>query len=342
MYTGNVNVNKQVTIVGIQHGVAGASHSGAESVINGGLYITANGVVIDGVEVAGAVQAGGVDRPYGIVVAADNVTIKNSVLDGSVTAGPDTRPFGAVAGTEDLSVTGNAIHDWAEGAYLTNGTTGSVDHNVFVDNGNGVVTESVDTQIANNTFSNPTFVDPGAHVASLPFVSTSIGDFIHDNTFLDQARPVAVYANGGPGQTITGSDVAETFHGEYVAGPLVIDAGGGDDKVIGSIGNDVITGGAGTDDIDGGAGIDTAIYAASLGVSDVTFAAGHWTVHAGTEGTETLSNIEVIDGGGAGGARILLVGGGGYATIQAAVDAAHDGDTILISAGTSCGECHGQ
>ena len=41
-------------------------------------------------------------------------------------------------------------------------------------------------------------------------------------------------------------------------------------------------------------------------------------VRARSEGTDTLSGIEKIDG--AGSANILLVGNGGYATIQAAVD----------------------
>ncbi len=56
---------------------------------------------------------------------------------------------------------------------------------------------------------------------------------------------------------------------------------------------------------------------------------GHFIVTAGrSEGTDTLSGIEKIDG--AGSANILLVGNGGYATIQAAIDAANPGDTILV------------
>ena len=58
---------------------------------------------------------------------------------------------------------------------------------------------------------------------------------------------------------MTGSDVAETIHGEYVAGPVTIDGAGGNDKIIGSASGDTLTGGAGNDTIDGGAGKDTAI-----------------------------------------------------------------------------------
>lgn len=282
--------------------------------LNAGLYITADGVTIDGLEVTGAVQAGGTERAYGIVVGADNVTIKNSVLDGSVTAGSDTRPFGTVAGVENVSVAGNAIHDWAQGAYLTNGTTGSIDHNAFAHNGNGVVTESVDTVIAHNTFSD----SAGAHVAPLPFVDADIGGFVYGNTFLDQDRPITVYANGPAGQTVTGSDVAEAFRLDYRTEAATVYGGGGDDKFI------------------GGTGIDTAAYAAVLSASDISYDADTqvWTVTAGAaEGTDTLTNVEIVDGGGAGGSHILLVGGGGYATIQEAITAAQAGDTILIADG---------
>ncbi|MGJ3626794.1 hypothetical protein AB5I41_07810 [Sphingomonas sp. MMS24-JH45] len=43
-------------------------------------------------------------------------------------------------------------------------------------------------------------------------------------------------------------------------------------------------------------------------------------------------DIEIVDDSASG--RTLLVGNGGFATIQAAVDAANDGDTILVAAGT--------
>ena len=60
---------------------------------------------------------------------------------------------------------------------------------------------------------------------------------------------------------------------------------------------------------------------------------GHFTVTTGgIEGTDTLDGVEIIDHAGAG--NILLVGNGGFATIQAAIDAAAAGDTIVIAAGT--------
>ena len=64
--------------------------------------------------------------------------------------------------------------------------------------------------------------------------------------------------------------------------------------------------------------------------------AGHFVVAAGgSEGTDTLSGIEKIDG--AGTANFLLVGNGGYATIQAAVDAATPATPFSSRQGTYSG-----
>ncbi|MEX0956670.1 MAG: tandem-95 repeat protein [Rhizobiaceae bacterium] len=109
------------------------------------------------------------------------------------------------------------------------------------------------------------------------------------------------------------------------------------DVLRGGGGNDAITGFDGDDTLDGGTGIDTAHYTASLTAGDiVSDGAGNWTVTTGTsEGTDTITNMEIVDGTEAG--KFLLVGNGGFATIQAAVDAAVDGDTVIIAEGTWSG-----
>ena len=100
--------------------------------------------------------------------------------------------------------------------------------------------------------------------------------------------------------------------------------------ITGNSGDNILTGGGGSDTIDGGGGIDTAVY---TGAVTATASGGGWSVNGGVgEGTDTLSNVEVINDAGSG--NILLVGNGGYASISAAIDAAVDGDTIIVAAGT--------
>ena len=109
--------------------------------------------------------------------------------------------------------------------------------------------------------------------------------------------------------------------------------GAGNDSITGDFNDNVLTGGGGNDTIVGGGGTDTAGYTGAITAAMVTDdGTGHFVVTTGgAEGTDTLSSIEKIDD--AGTANFLLVGNGGYATIQAAIDAAADGDRILIAAG---------
>src|SRR5262249_10998611 len=113
----------------------------------------------------------------------------------------------------------------------------------------------------------------------------------------------------------------------------------------GGSGNDVLSGLGGNDTIIGGAGIDTAVYTGSLTAANITSVtdadpttAGNqagWQVSAGAEGTDLLNGVEKVSDGA--GHHFLLVGNGGYGTIQAAVDAAAAGDTIIVGAGTFAG-----
>jgi hypothetical protein len=115
-----------------------------------------------------------------------------------------------------------------------------------------------------------------------------------------------------------------------VTGVENVTGGGGADTLTGDANANTLTGGAGNDTLNGGGGVDPAVY---VGAVTVTASGGGWSVNGGVgEGTDTLSNVEVVND--AGPANILLVGNGGYATIQAAIDDASDGDTIMVAAGT--------
>ncbi len=148
--------------------------------------------------------------------------------------------------------------------------------------------------------------------------------------------------NGSADLNLTlGTGVAEITLADYALGQgaNVDVTGNGLDNVItgnsgantldGGAGNDTLTGGGGNDTLNGGGGTDTASYSGALTAANITAVAdgdpttagdqAGWQVAASGEGVDLLTGIEKIDG--AGSANILLVGNGGYATIQAAIDA---------------------
>jgi hypothetical protein len=323
-YDETVTVNKDVTLLGANHGKAGDDARGAESTITGGVHFVAGGqgATLDGFEISGASDFGaGLDAPAGMLISTDDVTATNNLFTGSV---DDTRPFDANNGAQNFDVSHNLVTGWSEGAYMVLGTQGTISDNVFDGNGNGVLTESVHVEITGNTFSNSV----GAHVAPLPFEDTSIATFVHDNTFLDEVRPITVYLNGAA-DDVTGSSVAETITAEYVSGPVTLHGGGGNDKLIGSASGDTLDGGAGNDLIDGGAGSDTVQgYDATYHVAR---SAGEWIVTNNTE-TDSLTNVEkaVVNG-----QTIWLVDTA--AELTAALAGAGNGDVIQLAPGSYAG-----
>lgn len=94
-------------------------------------------------------------------------------------------------------------------------------------------------------------------------------------------------------------------------------------------GDDSITATAGADTIDAGDGQDVLAYAGAVTIAQ-SATPGAWAITAGAD-EQTVSQVEIVtDAGG----RTLLVGNGGFASIQDALDEALAGDTILIAEGT--------
>ncbi len=331
----HVVVNKTVTIDGANAGIDGNGGRGPETIITGGVKVSAAGSTIDGVTISGSYDTAGtadITAPshIGLLIGPANVTIQNSVLTGDAF---DSRPFGTFGGATGLNFEHNLVQNWNEGAYFTGGSSGSITGNTFVGDANGVFSEVMSSfVVSGNTFSGSAGSDVSGQIGSATF---DVGSVVYGNTYIsDPAQPISVYLTGASGQTVHGSNVAETIHLEYLSGSATVDGAGGDNVIIGGPGNDTITGGAGNDTIYGGAGVDTAAYNAAINASQITDdGAGHFVVTTGgAEGNDTLSGMEVIDGAGAG--NILLVGNGGYATIYAAMSAAQSGDTIMIASGT--------
>jgi len=144
------------------------------------------------------------------------------------------------------------------------------------------------------------------------------------NTFTDVGVNLGFYDDDpkSAGFEVTGTDGGDEFIGG--PGPDSFLGTDGADAIDGGGGADTLDGGAGADTLTGGDGIDQAVYAGSVTIAFD----GEWGVD---ESADRLDSIEIIDDGGE--ARTLLVGGGGFTSIQAAVDAAQDGDTILIGTG---------
>jgi hypothetical protein len=145
---------------------------------------------------------------------------------------------------------------------------------------------------------------------------------------------VAVTGSTAVFAELSGSAAADTVVGTDAA-----------DLINPSTGNDVLQGGGGNDYLQGGDGTDTALYTTTLTASMFTavpdaypYRSGvgydlGWQVATGAaEGTDLLTGTEIVDGAGPG--VIHLVGNGGYSTIQAAIDAATAGDTIVVAAGS--------
>jgi VCBS repeat-containing protein len=149
--------------------------------------------------------------------------------------------------------------------------------------------------------------------ATLTFTGTSGADTLVASGNSD--GPIVV--NGGAGNdSITTGSANDTLNG-----------GADSDTLNGMGGNDTLNGGAGNDDLIGGGGKDTAVVGTG---ASYAFNGTNWVVTS-SDGVDTLTGVEVISSGGG---NTLLVGSGGFATIQEAVNAALDGDTILVASGT--------
>ncbi|WP_172841732.1 beta strand repeat-containing protein [Bradyrhizobium lablabi] len=157
-----------------------------------------------------------------------------------------------------------------------------------------------------------------------------------------QGQNAALVLNG----TSEASSVVEIFDGTTLLGAATADASGLWSLTTTSLADALHTFSVTASDLAGnvgsgasivqygGSGVDVVDIATTLQASNFVYDATNADWHVSATGVaETLSRVEsVVDGAGH---RFLLVGGGSqYATIQAAVNAASNGDTILIAPGS--------
>ena len=255
-YAENLNVNKDVTILGPNHGIAGTAARGAEAVIDGQIVINAAGATIDGFKLVGA--AAGPIGTTAVDVKANDFTLSNSILDGS---GEFAVFVGLVTG---LDIGRNLLRGYEIGAYVAGGnTTGSIHDNRFQGDGgpatgmgNGVNSETSHVAIANNIFD-------GLYSGSLTLFpygpdTVDLQSYVTGNTISNTAvaRPVQIYPTDLT-HNILGTDFNESFIGDWgVTGSLSFDGRGGDDKAWGGEEGDILAGGTGNDELFGNGGND--------------------------------------------------------------------------------------
>ncbi len=173
---------------------------------------------------------------------------------------------------------------------------------------------------------------------------------------------------GSVDTTITGTDANDSLHGktgndtllggdgddvlyggnkpgqDFDDGPGndTLDGGAGDDQMFGGIGNDRLIGTDGDDTLDGGDGTDVGVIAdnggsplADLSAFDFSGATVTGGTVSGTIGVDartlTVDGLEVLEVANTGSSTFVVLDG---MSIQEAIDAASDGDTIIVNAGT--------
>ncbi len=145
-------------------------------------------------------------------------------------------------------------------------------------------------------------------------LNLQLGSGVQTLTLADYApgQGANVVVNGnGAGDTITGNDGNDTLTG-----------GAGNDTFVLGTGTNTVAGGGGVDTVDVGAGYSLAIQS------------GQWVVTNGTV-TDTLSGIDKVDIAGTTYDLVDKFGAtGGFQSLQAAIDASQNGNTILVAPGT--------
>jgi hypothetical protein len=111
---------------------------------------------------------------------------------------------------------------------------------------------------------------------------SSVGGLVH-NIGIATTTVIQIAIGGSGNDTLIANDLGCTLEG-----------GAGNDTLTGGSGNDVLVGGSGNDTIDGGGGINDAVFS-GVRLGYVITALGGGVVRvSGSDGTDTLTNIEYL------------------------------------------------
>ncbi|MCC5983376.1 MAG: right-handed parallel beta-helix repeat-containing protein [Rhodobacteraceae bacterium] len=321
-YAEHVTVNKSVTIVGANEGNDAGGARDPESVIDGWVRVTADDVVLDGLQLTeGGTVLG---QNTNLYVGGSDLTVRNTVFERDASGGFNEHRgiITEMSGGDGLTVEDSSFSGFATGVFLNPGAAGAeVTGNSFDGNNVGLSDDGPDAaDISGNDFANSDFEHIGIGVSAPG--ATDVGAFVGANTFGGATAPVTIYALGS-GQEITGTSGNDVFVNPTANATTFI-GGGGVNTFNGGAGAETFF--ATTDDtVNAGAGLDTVVFADGTAIGDIQTMADE----------NRLNGVEVIRIDGADPnvdpATYVVLDG---MSIQAAIDAAANGDTIEITDGT--------
>jgi hypothetical protein len=192
-FTENVTVSKSLTILGANESVAAGFDGGirgTETILDGGFDVQASaaGTTIKGFQIQnGFLQAG---FYFGFIVRGNNVTIENNIIE-DVNGAAQSDAVTTIPGVTGLGVINNLITNNWRGMYLNPGSGHSIEGNHFLDNNGVGVAIGSDGQsnisIQYNVFEGQTLEGIGAS-------AVGSGYEVHENIFdMDGGKAIAHY-----------------------------------------------------------------------------------------------------------------------------------------------------
>ena len=311
--------------------------SGNSLVVAPGAAIDYETVTSDAIAIR-VTDASGATAVSNLTIAIDNVlgvTINGSGANDTYT------PTSAVATTPEAdTVNGNNGDDFIDGGGgddILNGGAGN--DTIFGGAGNDIITGGVGADVLNGGDGNDRFLEANSEGA---------GDTINGGAGIDtlvmsgngpvtltgfNATASSIEVIEGNAKGLVGTSAAETFDLSGISlmtgsGIGFLDAGDGNDKVIGSkfaddlrggAGNDTIEGGLGNDTLTGGAGADSFVFNALSGLDLITdFVAGTGTGHDMLDfSTGIFANFAAVKAAGTqSGSDTLISFGGNAVTLK--------------------------
>ena len=213
------------------------------------------------------------------------------------------------------------------------------------DGGSGMDTFRVEGDASTDAYS----VTAGSGTVSVAADENEDGAVDATSTLSNVEEIVIDTGDGADSVTISGDFTDSGLATSTIAvnggnGGITVDASGvvseHSVEVTSGSGADSFIGGAGDDSFDGGAGFDTMSFSGEFDLANLSTTDSGFVYDNSSNGggTDSLTNVEALSFEGDGGARVLLVGNGGFASIQAAIDAAEAGDTVFVAPGVSYSE----